>query len=60
MKDKKKILWFFILTLIPLLLMLLFRFSGITERAENMLIDFRHQYFNPNHKFSDKIILIDF
>ncbi|HNC00666.1 MAG TPA: adenylate/guanylate cyclase domain-containing protein, partial [Leptospiraceae bacterium] len=41
-------------------LMLLFRFSGITERAENMLIDFRHQYFNPNHKFSDKIILIDF
>lgn len=60
MKDKKKILWFFILTLVPLLLMLFLRLSGITDRIENVLIDFRHQYFNPNHKFSDKIILIDF
>ena len=60
MKDKKKILWFFILSTVPLLLMLLLRLSGITERLENDLIDFRHRYFNPNHKFSDKIILIDF
>ncbi len=60
MKDKKKILWFFILSIVPLILMLLLRLSGITDRLENSLIDFRHQYFNPNHKFSDKIILIDF
>ena len=60
MKDKKKILWFFILSTVPLLLLLLLRLSGITDRLENSLIDFRHQYFNPNHKFSDKIILIDF
>ncbi len=60
MKDKKKILWFFILSTVPLLLLLLLSLSGITDRLENSLIDFRHQYFNPNHKFSDKIILIDF
>ncbi len=60
MKDKKKILWFFILSIVPLILMLLLRLSGITDRLENGLIDFRHQYFNPNHKFSDKVVLIDF
>ena len=60
MKDKKKVLWFFILSIVPLLFTFLLGFSGITERLENSLIDFRHQYFNPNHKFSNKVVLIDF
>ena len=60
MKDKKKLFWFFIITIIPLLFTILLTVSGIRERMESVTIDFRHQYFNPNHKFSDKVILIDF
>lgn len=60
MKDKKKLLWFFIISVVPLLFTVLLAVSGIKDRMESDLIDLRHQYFNPNHKFSDKVLLIDF
>ena len=60
MKDKKKLLWFFVISVVPLLFTILLAVSGIKERMESDLIDLRHQYFNPNHKFSDKVLLIDF
>lgn len=60
MKDKKKLLWFAIISIVPLLFTVVLGISGIRDRLESSLLDFRHQYFNPNHKFSNKVILIDF
>ncbi len=73
MKDKKKFYWFLAITIFPFIIYLFLIFSKSTEKKsetelvtninesiENDLIDIRHKYFNPNFKFSDKIIILDF
>lgn len=59
MKDKKKFSWFLALAFLPMLFTLILGFMGVVDRFENSSIDFRNRFFNPNHKFSDKVVLVE-
>ncbi len=54
-----KIHWAVILCVVPLLLTVLLKFSGTTESLENNLIDLRYRYANPEHPFTDKLVIVD-
>ncbi len=43
----------------PLILTVLLKFSGFTESLENNLIDLRYRYANPEHPFTDKLVIVD-
>jgi CHASE2 domain-containing sensor protein len=44
---------------VPLLLTILLKLSGTTESLENNLIDLRYRYANPEHPFTDKLVIVD-
>jgi adenylate cyclase len=44
---------------VPLILTVLLKFSGFTESLENNLIDLRYRYANPEHPFTDKLVIVD-
>ena len=54
-----KIHWAIILCIVPLILTVLLKFSGFTESLENNLIDLRYRYANPEHPFTDKLVIVD-
>lgn len=59
MEKRKKIIWGILLAVIPLIYTTLLHFSGSLDLFENRLVDFRHKNFNPNHKISDKVVIVD-
>ena len=43
----------------PLLYTVPLWYGGVLDQVENWLVDVRYRYFNPNHKISDKIVVLD-
>lgn len=54
-----KIHWAIILCIVPLIFTILLKFSGTTDSLENNLIDLRYRYANPDHPFTDKLVIVD-
>lgn len=54
-----KIHWALILCITPFLLTLGLNFTDITDSLENNLLDLRYRFANPEHPFSDKIVIVD-
>ncbi|MCB1303560.1 MAG: adenylate/guanylate cyclase domain-containing protein [Leptospiraceae bacterium] len=57
LKNKK--VWFAILTIVPMALVFFLHGNGALERLEDDITDLRYNYFNPGHKFSDDIVLLE-
>lgn len=55
--PRRKILGLLIWVL-PFIIACFTQLFGKLENFENILIDFRYNYLNPNHKISDKVIVV--
>jgi len=54
-----KIHWAVILCVIPILLTGVLKLTGTTDSLENVLLDLRYRYANPEHPFTDKLVILD-
>ena len=54
-----KIYWAILLCAVPLLLTALLKYTENIDTLENNLIDLRYRYANPEHPFTDKLVIVD-
>ena len=54
-----KIYWAILLCIVPLLLTALLKYTENIDTLENNLIDLRYRYANPEHPFTDKLVIVD-
>ena len=59
MRANKKLLLALVFSGLPLLYTVPLWYGGVLGQVENWLVDIRYRYFNPNHKLSDKIVVLD-
>lgn len=59
LQKLKKIHWAVIIGIFPVILVVLLKVSGQLERLEDISLDFRYVNFNPNNKFTDKLVIVD-
>ncbi|MEQ8350029.1 MAG: adenylate/guanylate cyclase domain-containing protein [Leptospiraceae bacterium] len=56
---KNKKVWFGLLTIVPIVFVLVLHAFGALARVENNITDLRYVFFNPGHKFSEDILVLE-
>ncbi len=58
-RKVKKIHWAILIGIFPILIVLLLKIGGQLDQLEDISLDFRYVNFNPNNKFTDKLVIVD-